>query len=165
MDQHDDDTHGLIGDILRLGTIETVDLAAGSATVRSGDIVTPALPWLEMAGHFRTWSPPSVGEQVLLLSPEADIGGAVIVRGLFSNTFPKLGATDDHRIDGASGLSIVLKPDGITISAPGGIAITGDVNITGTLTATVDVVGGGKSLKGHKHGGVQAGGAQTGAPV
>ncbi|MBX9901258.1 MAG: phage baseplate assembly protein V [Burkholderiaceae bacterium] len=42
---------------------------------------------------------------------------------------------------------------------------TGDVNVSGTVTASTDVVGGGKSLKTHKHSGVVAGGAQTGTPV
>jgi phage baseplate assembly protein gpV len=128
-------------------------------------VVSPALHWLEGAGAWRTWSPPSVGEQVIVLSPEGDIAGAVLLRGLYSPAFPKIGADAHPRIDGPSGLSIVLTENGVTITAPGGIAITGDVSITGQLTASVDVVGGGKSLKGHKHSGVQAGGAQTGAPV
>ena len=45
------------------------------------------------------------------------------------------------------------------------VEITGNVTVAGTLTATVDVVGGGKSLKNHVHGGVAAGGSTTGAPV
>ena len=53
----------------------------------------------------------------------------------------------------------------MTVEAPGGTSWTGDIDVEGKLTASDDVVGGGKSLKGHKHGGVQAGGAQTGAPV
>jgi hypothetical protein len=39
----------------------------------------------------------------------------------------------------------------IKIDNSGTIAITGDVTVTGTLTATTDVVGGGKSLKTHTH--------------
>ncbi|WP_010336770.1 MULTISPECIES: hypothetical protein [Sphingobium] len=39
------------------------------------------------------------------------------------------------------------------------------MSITGTATAADDVIGGGKSLKGHKHGNVQAGTSQTGAPI
>lgn len=74
------------------------------------------------------------------------------------------------------------------LSATGGVQITGDTVITGkltvtdavdlgntlhvasdttvdtTLTATTDVVGGNKSLKGHKHIGVTPGGGVTGAP-
>lgn len=42
---------------------------------------------------------------------------------------------------------------------------TGDVDITGEATVSVDVVGGGISLKDHKHSGVQPGGGQSGPPV
>jgi phage baseplate assembly protein V len=63
-------------------------------------------------------------------------------------------------------LAVTLPAGGTaTIDAPGGMTVNGDVTVNGTVTATTDVVGGGKSLKGHKHGGVQAGGAQTGTPV
>jgi hypothetical protein len=41
----------------------------------------------------------------------------------------------------------------------------GNAAISGTLTATVDVVAGGKSLKTHIHSGVTAGGGNTGSPV
>ena len=44
------------------------------------------------------------------------------------------------------------------------ITINGNVKINGTLTASTDVVTNGISLKTHKHGGVQAGGSDTGVP-
>lgn len=63
----------------------------------------------------------------------------------------------------------LTAPDGLTIDADvtinGDVAITGAVAVDGTLTASTDVVGGGKSLKTHKHTGVQAGAAQTGEPA
>lgn len=163
--EDEDDIHGKIGDLIRLGTIMSVDLVAATAIVQSGDVVSPALHWIEQAGAFRTWSPPTVDEQVMLLCPEGDIAGGVILRGLFSNDFPKLGSSVNPQINGPDGLVITLTGDGIQIVAPGGVAIEGDVTVTGTVTASEDVVGGGISLKSHKHGGVQAGGAQTGAPV
>lgn len=52
----------------------------------------------------------------------------------------------------------------VSVTAPT-VTITGDLNVTGTITGTVDVVGGGKSLKTHVHGGVAFGGSNTGAPV
>lgn len=58
---------------------------------------------------------------------------------------------------------------GIEVKAPT-VAITGDLEVTGTIhtpstiTGDTDVVGGGKSLKTHTHGGVQTGGGNTGAP-
>ena len=42
--------------------------------------------------------------------------------------------------------------------------INGNVTVNGTLTATTDVVGGGKSLNSHTHGGVTPGGGNTGTP-
>jgi hypothetical protein len=41
---------------------------------------------------------------------------------------------------------------------------TGNVNVAMTLTATTDVIGAGKSLKNHTHGGVQTGGGNTAPP-
>ncbi|MGE4431892.1 MAG: phage baseplate assembly protein V [Sphingobium sp.] len=161
----ENDIPGLIGDLLRIGTIASVDLASAEATVETGDVTSPPLPWTEQAGAFRTWSPPSIGEQVILLCPEGDIAGGIILRGLFSNSFPAPASDENQHIRGPGGLVISLTPDGIQITAPGGLTINGNVDITGTLTASQDVVGGGISLKTHKHGGVQSGGAQTGAPV
>lgn len=41
---------------------------------------------------------------------------------------------------------------------------TGNQNTTGTVTADTDVVGGGKSLKSHTHGGVDSGSSSTSVP-
>lgn len=61
--------------------------------------------------------------------------------------------------------SIKLLANGnVTVVAPT-VAITGDVTVTGTVTADVNVFGGGKSLKTHIHSGVTPGGGNTGQPV
>jgi phage baseplate assembly protein gpV len=52
-----------------------------------------------------------------------------------------------------------------TVNVVGNVAVNGEVTVTGKVTADDNVIGGGKSLKTHKHGGVQVGGAQTGAPL
>lgn len=174
----DDDINGLIGDLIRFGVVHSVDLANAVAVIEAGDIITPPLPWTEQAGSFRTWRPPSVGEQVILLCPEGDIEGGVILRGLFSNSSPAPANDEYQHLYGADGLVITLTGDGLTITAPGGVTvdaaagvaitanvtISGNVDVTGTVTASTDVVGGGISLKDHKHGGVQAGTAITGGP-
>ena len=64
-----------------------------------------------------------------------------------------------------NGQQVVFKSTGIVITTTLGVTINGDVHVTGTLTADTDVVGGGKSLKTHKHGGVTTGSGQTGTPV
>ncbi len=51
------------------------------------------------------------------------------------------------------------------VSITGNETVSGNVNCSGTVTGTTDVVGGGKSLKTHVHGGVQSGGSDTSPPV
>jgi len=182
MTQRGDDTSGLIGDVLRLGIVESVDLSAATVTVQLGDITSPPCPWLELAGGFRTWMPPTVGEQALLLCPEGDIAHGVVLRGLYSTAFPA--PADDGRArllmpDGtiidydpethelaitlASGKATIIAPEGVHIT--GKLSVDGDIDLTGTVTTPEDVVAGGISLKSHKHSGVQPGSGQSGAPV
>lgn len=178
------DNRRLIGNMQRLGTIASVDLAQGTVRVAVGDLLTGDLPWITgRAGGTRLWSPPSVGEQVLLLCPEGDDDSGIVLPGVYSDANPAP-ADDDapaiHFADGAvirydpaaHQLSATLPDGGIAqITAPGGIKLVGDVEITGKVHVTGDVTGdadikaGSISLKSHKHGQVQAGGAQSGAPV
>lgn len=58
----------------------------------------------------------------------------------------------------------VVASTKVTLTTPL-VECSGDLTATGTITATVDVVGGGKHLKTHVHSGVTAGGANTGQPV
>ncbi|HYD23849.1 MAG TPA: phage baseplate assembly protein V [Croceibacterium sp.] len=176
--------------IFRVGTIAAVDLEAGTVEVDTGDVRTAPIRFSTgRAGATRIWSPPTAGEQVLLLCPGGDIEGAVAIGAIAQDAFPLAGSTLRELIAFADGALIaydpenhqldIQLPDGakIRMVAPGGVeiegnvAITGDVaidgqaDVTGTLTADEDVVGGGKSLKSHKHGNVQPGGGQTGEPL
>ncbi len=183
--QHDmknrspEDASSDVDDIIRYGTVASVDLAAARCTVKlDDDSITGPLRWMAgRMGATRMWSPPSVGEQVVLLCPGGEIAGAVVQGGLVCNDHP---APADTAIDlirfsdgaivkydpSAHALTIQL-PSGATtaITSSGGVSITGDVTVTGKLTASDDVVGGGKSLKNHHHTGVQSGGSQTGGPA
>ncbi|MDC7808793.1 phage baseplate assembly protein V [Sphingomonas koreensis] len=148
-----EDPHGRIGELLRIGKVEQVDLAGGRIVVAVGEIRTSQIRWLERrAGKTRTWSPPSEGEQLLLLCPEGDIEGAIALGGLTQNAFPLPGNSareliqfDDGSIvafdPGSSTLDVTLA-DGATlnivtgsatITAPDGVVIEGDVSITGDL--------------------------------
>ena len=53
----------------------------------------------------------------------------------------------------------------VNIVAPEGLNITGDVNVTGTVTATKEGTFNSIPVSTHVHGGVQSGGSDTGAPV
>lgn len=180
-----------IGEAIQYGVIASVDHDNATCTVTLGDLETGQLPWVaQRAGGMRCWSPPSVGEQCVVLAPEGDLENGLVVLGLYSDANPPPSTDPDvvqiDMQDGATirynhashALAVTLPAGGTaTIDAPGGATINGpvtinglltvndDVTVNGTATATQDVVGGGKSLKGHKHSNVQAGTAQTGAPV
>ena len=184
------DIQRLLGDLARLGTIDSVDTAAGTARVRIGELVTGDIPWLATrAGATRTWSPPSKGEQVLVLSPEGDLAGGLIVGALSSDAHPApasdgstLTEYEDHARIGYDPAAHTLTadlPEGATVilNASGGIRIKGDVEIEGGLSLSgqlyaqqaihsdEDVSAGTVSLQHHVHDKVQAGAAKSGTPV
>ncbi len=179
------DYEQLTGEVIQVGTVVSVDHAAHSCTVELGELTTGDVPWFAWsAGGVRIWAPPSVGEQGAVLSPEGDLDNGLFLPGLYSDAFPPPSTDADvvhiQMPDGAviaynhatHSLTVTL-PDGGTavVDAPGGttwkgpVTFTDNVTVNATLTASEDVIGGGKSLKSHKHSGVSAGGAQTGAPV
>ena len=83
-------------------------------------------------------------------------------------------STSKTQLRSNDGLTFVeLDPSGqiVNVTAPGGMTITtptlhitGNVNCDKTVTASTDVVGGGKSLKTHVHTGVQSGSSTSGPP-
>lgn len=169
--------------LIRLGVIASVDLAAARCTVRCGDpeggeTVTPPIRWvMPRCGDTRIWSPPTVGEQVILFCPDGEIAAGLVLGGIIRDSFPPLGSTLEERIDFKDGAQLrydpeahhleVLLPEGATaaITAPGGLTINGDITLNGTLTASEDVIASGISLKNHRHGETQPGGGQTGVPA
>lgn len=179
-----------LSELIRIGTVTSVDLEAGTCTVRYGDLddddggaETPPIRWLTMrAGKTKVWSPPSVGEQMIVLAPDGQLAGAVALPGVFQDSFAPPGSTLTELIEFEDGARIsydpeaqalkAILPDGATaqIDAPGGLTINADVTITGNVTvngkldATDDVTADGISLKSHVHSGVDAGSSNTGGP-
>ncbi len=178
--------------ILRLGTIRSIDLSTGMVVVESGDVVTAPIRFSTgRAGATRHWSPPSVGEQLLLACPGGDIDGAIAIGAVPQAAFPPAGDSTREVIafaDGAQiaydpatgrcdlalpagGTVVVDAPGGVTVTAAtGGVVVRGDVSIEGDLAvagridARDEVAADGVALTNHKHLGVLAGGALSGVP-
>ena len=154
--------------LLRPGTIQAVNLEAARVRVTSGGLLTDWLPWFERrAGNVRTWSPPSVGEQCLVLSPGGDPANGLVLVGVASDAHPSASASAD--------IDRTQYPDGTTIdydhaahvlrvNAPL-VHFTGEATIQGPVTVATDVIAAGISLVNHVHGGIAIGGSNTGAPV
>lgn len=113
-----------------------------------------------------------------------DLSDGLAIVGLNSqpNVLASFNATDVELRNRARTARVTMKPDGTIetlnaagsyiLAANGNVTVTsplttinGNVQVNGTLTASVDVIGGGKALKTHIHSGVTAGIANTGAPV
>jgi phage baseplate assembly protein V len=166
----------LLGDLAREGRVESVDLPAGTARVRFGELVTGDIPWLvPRAGKTRVASPPSIGEQVLVISPEGRTASAIIVGSLSSDAHPH--PTDDGSTTIAfeDGAEISYDPAAHSLTAylPAGsfvevraddIYLRGNLHVTGYVTADGDVMGAGKSLRDHVHLAVQPGQGVSGKP-
>lgn len=173
-----------LGELIRFGTIAEVDLAARRCVVETGDLKTAPIRWLAgRAGGTKTWSPPTVGEQVMLLCPGGEFTAAVAILGLSSSANELPGDSLKEVTQYADGAVISYDPDGHVLEAilpgggtakvvaDGGITLEGNVLVKGKLTVEQDVLGqadvkaGTISLLHHKHGNVQSGGSQTGEPA
>ena len=90
--------------------------------------------------------------------------------GLFIGGWDPFGGTPSRYVlMDASGVKVV-DPAAITLQAPsitldGAVHATGDLAVDGAGSTGGDMTIDGKSFLGHKHGGVQTGGADTGVPI
>ena len=212
------DLSRLLQNLIRLGTI--AEVKGAKARVRLGPTLTTKwLNWAtRRAGSTRTWSAPTVGEQVIVFSPGGDLTRGIIVPALYSQAFDAPESSDTvhatHYPDGAvvqydhaahaltallpSGTATITA-DEVTSNAPSTICtgdltvmknlivkqsttvegvtiLNGGVNakagaaggvamaVQGKVTASEDVLAGAISLLKHPHGGVKAGGDQSGEP-
>lgn len=142
--------------LIRLGVISAVTLRPPRCQVRfgdpdadDGDIESPPVRWLALrSGKTRHWSPPSVGEEVLLLCPDGQIGNGVALTGLINDNYPPAGASlaeliayEDGAILGYDPISHHLSatlPEGgsVQISAPGGVKVIGTLLVDGSVAAS-----------------------------
>lgn len=179
------DHEQLTGEVIQVGTVASVDHAARTCTVQLGDLVTGDLHWFALlAGRVKLWCPPSVNEQCAVFCPEGDVDNGLVLPGIYSDAnSPSTSDPDVFELEfpdgavisynhAAHALTVTLPAGGTAaLTAPGGVTIEGDVSIKGNVSiegkaeASEDVVGGGISLKSHKHLGVAAGTAQTQGPV
>jgi phage baseplate assembly protein gpV len=101
----------------------------------------------------------------------------VAILGLSCDAFPLIdgGAVDLIQYEDGSAISYDPAAHVLTLAlatgaavrvvADGGARIEGDLHVTGAITADGDVKAGDISLTSHRHSGVSAGTAMTGAPL
>jgi phage baseplate assembly protein V len=166
-------------------------LQIGPGSGVSGGLMTGWLPIASMwiGNGWGLFTPPNIGDMCTVAFINGDLNAGYI-EGRFWNDedrplivpsgefwlvhqngqFVKLTNDGKLTVSDGHGASVALNGDG-TVSSSGTWTHTGDINVTGnissteTITGSTDVIGGGKSLKTHVHGGVQSGGSDTTPPV
>lgn len=135
--------------------------------VRAGDLEAP-VPWFCFrAGDTIVWSPPSVGEQGLLLCPEGEIKLGVFLPGVESTAFPlPEGPAETIQFKDLARISYDPAAHVLDIAVPAGgkARLAADVEIDGDVKVSGDVVAGPVSLRHHKTTGVQPGSGLSGDP-
>ena len=147
-------------DLFFTGTVTAVDGITATVSFGGGENQSAPCRWLvSRAGFDSVWYAPSIGEQVLCAAPAGDTAAqAIIIGSLYQDTFPapstdpgisRLQFKDGSSIQydqGAQALQINLESSAtIQVTAAGGAAwhgdfdLNGDLNITGSVTASGDV--------------------------
>lgn len=166
-----------VAGMVRHGPVAEVNAAEGWVRLDfgkgdNGPLLSPKIPYAQTAGALKVHSPPSVGQNMTMLSPTGDPRQAVAMPMTWSgeNASPGDSANPaltfgDVRIDLVSG-GMTITIGGMTLSITGsGLSISGgDIETDQEVRGAIDVIGGGISLKSHVHGGVEPGPAATGAP-
>lgn len=108
-----------LANVLRWARVDTVDAGGALLTAAFDDdeagepVSTGPVPWLAaFAGDARAWRAPSVGEQVLLLSPDGDLAQAVALPAGYSDARPAPSGDPAVRLE--------RHPDGAVLSYDAG---------------------------------------------
>lgn len=145
--------------LIRIGTIAEVDHELAQVRVEyakdsNGNPVLSAWrPWLtHRAGNDADWWAPEVGEQIMLLSPSGDLAMAIVLPAINQDAFlPPANSADIRHITFKDGAVIeydraahhlkAVLPAGATteLVSDGGLSITGDVTVEGSITASNEV--------------------------
>ena len=136
--------------ILRPGTVEAIDHAAARVRIRSGDILTDWLPWLTArAGATATWSPPPVGEQVLLLAPSGNLAAAIVLPALYADAHPAPSTSpNEHVMEFPDGAVITYNHAAGALSVQGIKTLTIEADTHVTLNAPATTVTGALTVQG-----------------
>lgn len=165
------------------GLVSSYDPKAYAVKVKlqPEDIETGWLPIqvLHAGQAFGVYAAPNLGDlaTVVFLEGDREVGWCLGFLPNDEDRPPSVPAGEIHVIHKTGAFAKFLTDGTIHLEAAAGIHSKGpwthegtlhttqDITCDTTVTATTDVVGGGKHLKTHVHTGVTAGGANTGQPA
>ena len=117
--------------LVRIGKVVALDEANARVQVSTAGLTTAWIPWAATrAGQTRQWSPPRVGEQVIIASPYGDMAQAAVIGSLYQDASPAPAASKDQET--------VVYPDGAKTDHNSSThARTDTLNPAGSFTFTV----------------------------
>jgi phage baseplate assembly protein V len=158
-----------VAGMVRRGKVAEVDPAQGLVRLELGEgqggekFLSPWLPYAQMAGALKVHAPPSVGQQMTIMSEGGDARQGVALPMTWSDAEPSPGSDGGTNVITFGDCRIELTGGGLKITAGG---------------ATVEISGAGLSVTGgevrhngtnigdtHIHGGVVPGSATTNVPA
>lgn len=135
-----------LANVARIGVVAEVDPAKGTVRVEiakdpdGNPVLSDWLPWTERAGAIRTWSPPTIGEQVMVLSPSGESGRGWVSAGGFSDANPAPSDDAGAHVIAIGGTTLTLKDGRVEIHGATMVHV-GDVALGGEGGARVARVG------------------------
>lgn len=165
----------MLANLIRIGTVSGIKPETAQIKVMIGEVETDWVQWATArAGSTRTWSCPSVGEQVIVLCPFGDLAQAIPALGLYQDARPapavSAGVEKVCFSDGSS-VEYNVSNHSLTVNAAGGhVAVNAgsiQLNATGSVEInSTSLKHNGKNIgDSHTHGGVSPGGSQTSPPL
>lgn len=143
----------LIGRLMRYGTIADVDHPAARVRVaydhyaNGNPIRTAWLPWAtHRAGADRTWWAPTIGEQVIVLSPFGVMECGLVVPAAYSNSAPAPSSDPNaHTTVYQDGTTITYNRAShvLTLNVMGDVVTNVQGNVDAVVGGNVDVEAGG----------------------
>jgi len=141
--------HRLIENLVRVGTVAEVDHDAARVRVESGELLTGWLLWqAQRAGYALEWDPPTVGEQVVVVSPGGDPNNGIAIAFIYSTDHPAPSSSPSlYRRKYPDGTLVDYDHDAkhLTIDCVGSVTVKGAQALLVDFGGTVDVKAGGNA--------------------
>lgn len=128
-----------MGSLINIGTVVEVDSSKALARVQIGDRVTDFLPVSMTANSFmKAWIPPTVGQQVTVLSGGGDASFGVIMGSIYASSCAEpAGAGGGVAVVQIGGVRI--ECDGSSVKITGNLELVGDLGVEGSIGSTEDI--------------------------
>ncbi len=148
-------------------TVQLADETSGRQRLQISALPGEVLDQVETVHQYGFASSPLPGALAVAIMPHGARDSAIVVGTDDARHRPKGLQAGEACVYTNAGNYVLLKADGsITIKAPGGVKIIGDLLVTGSITATAGpMTTDGLVLDDHKHTGVSAGADETGGPT